>query len=232
MREIKVFYDEFEKRDIDEKGRRRLVLRMRKSTSLLKPNGMTLDVGCRNGPLREYLASPASYVGLDITRKWWDGTFDLVVADATKLPFKAGSFDNVAALELVEHLFDPRTFIEEAYRVLKSDGFLVISTPNIACLLNRFKLMFGRMPSYFGIDSGHLHCFTYSSLFGLLFPLFRVTKRAYTYALFPLRRLTNVLPLSFLEMIAGLFPNLSDHILVRAERCRMQIGPSFEQRDF
>jgi len=219
LREIKIFYDEFEKRDIDEKGRRRLVLRMRKSASLLKLNGITLDVGCRNGPLRKYLPSSASYVGLDITRKWWDGTFDLVIADAARLPFKTGSFDNVAALELVEHLFNPKTFIEETCRVLKSDGFLVISTPNIACLLNRFKLMFGRMPSYFGIDSGHLHCFTYSSLSGLLFPLFRVTRRACTYVLFPLRRLTNILPLSFLEMIAGLFPNLSDHILVRAERC-------------
>jgi len=219
LREIKIFYEEYKKKSLDERGHRRLILRMKKSASLLKRTGIILDVGCGDGSLRKYLAPSVFYIGLDITKKWWDGTFDFVMADATKLPFKKSSFDNVVALELIEHLFNPKRFIEEVHRVLKNDGLFVLSTPNIACLLNRFKLIFGMMPSYFGMDSGHLHCFTYSSLSKLLSPLFRITKRAGIYVSFPLRRLTNRLPLSFLEFVADLFPNLSDFILVRASKC-------------
>ena len=38
-------------------------------------------------------------------------------------------FDVVLASEILEHLWNPHSFVDEAYRVLKENGHLIISTP-------------------------------------------------------------------------------------------------------
>jgi 2-polyprenyl-3-methyl-5-hydroxy-6-metoxy-1,4-benzoquinol methylase len=50
--------------------------------------------------------------------------------DAERLPFTSNVFDVVLASEIVEHLWDPNNFFEEAYRVLNTAGHLIISTPD------------------------------------------------------------------------------------------------------
>ena len=35
----------------------------------------------------------------------------------------------VLASEIVEHLWSPNSFLDETYRILKNDGYLIISTP-------------------------------------------------------------------------------------------------------
>jgi len=50
--------------------------------------------------------------------------------DAERLPFTSDAFDVVLASEIVEHLWDPNNFFEEAYRVLNTGGHLIISTPD------------------------------------------------------------------------------------------------------
>jgi 2-polyprenyl-3-methyl-5-hydroxy-6-metoxy-1,4-benzoquinol methylase len=52
-----------------------------------------------------------------------------VAGDAEQLPFSSNSFDVVLASEIVEHLWNPHSFFDEAYRVLKVDGHLIMSTP-------------------------------------------------------------------------------------------------------
>lgn len=52
-----------------------------------------------------------------------------LVADACKLPFADDSMDYVCAGETIEHLDYPEKFYKEAMRVLKSGGYLAISTP-------------------------------------------------------------------------------------------------------
>ena len=39
--------------------------------------------------------------------------------------------DVVAAFEVLEHLFDPRSFIEQCARLLRSEGLLVLTCPNV-----------------------------------------------------------------------------------------------------
>ena len=216
--EVKKFYDELTKEPLGKLDRERYVLRMRKSVSLMSNNGSVLDVGCRGGFLAKFLPIGSTYVGVDITSKWWDRSFDFVVASASNLPFKTEAFDNVFALQLVEHLFNPRKFLKEPHRVLRKNGNLILATPNIVCLLNRFKVLFGKWPSYFGSGSGHLHCFTYESLVEMLNPIFKVVQREPTYTLLPLRRLTKRLPLSLLRWISCLVPNFSDTLLIKAKK--------------
>lgn len=64
-------------------------------------------------------------------------------ADITQeLPFEADSFDMVIAIEVMEHIHDHVKFFEESYRILKKDGVLIFSTPNILSLKSRIRFLF------------------------------------------------------------------------------------------
>ena len=85
----------------------------------------------------------------------------------TPWPIPSDEVNLVVAISVLEHLFDPFSFINEAKRVLGPDGLLVIQVPNIAFIHNRIRLVFGRLPvtsSANGWDGGHLHYFTKNSL--------------------------------------------------------------------
>lgn len=52
-----------------------------------------------------------------------------VQADAAYIPFADASFDAVICSELLEHVFQPIQVVEEAYRVLRPDGVLLLCVP-------------------------------------------------------------------------------------------------------
>jgi len=55
---------------------------------------------------------------------------DTVVGEATSLPFKDNKFNFVVAAFLVVHLKNPLSFFDEAYRVLKDGGQLIVTNIN------------------------------------------------------------------------------------------------------
>ena len=64
-----------------------------------------------------------------------------------KVPLPDHSAQLVFALEIIEHLTSPFHLMTEAYRILKSGGHLVITTPNVTRIGNIFKLLIGRSPN-------------------------------------------------------------------------------------
>jgi 2-polyprenyl-3-methyl-5-hydroxy-6-metoxy-1,4-benzoquinol methylase len=64
------------------------------------------------------------------------------------LPFDDNSFDVVHMAEVIEHLPHPDRAMDEVRRILRPHGHLVISTPNLACLPNRFLLPLGLQPIF------------------------------------------------------------------------------------
>lgn len=212
--EVRRYYEEKEKIPYTETS----ILRLERSAKLGK-EGLTLDIGCNGAYLRKHIKNKrVRYVGIDIASKWYNRSMEnFCVSSATHLPFKDKCFDTVFALELVEHLFDYKPFLQDVRRVLKDDGVFILSTPNIACLVNRFKVLLGIAPSYFGKGSGHVNCFTYKTLKEALNDDgFRIDKREPLYVGIPPRRITLKLGLKYNQNIAKLFPNLNDNLLVRA----------------
>lgn len=57
-------------------------------------------------------------------------------------------YDVVIVSEVLEHIVHTDAFMAEAKKCLLPDGTLVLSVPNICCLKNRFKLLFGKFPTY------------------------------------------------------------------------------------
>lgn len=59
-------------------------------------------------------------------------------------PFKIKKkFDKIVAIELIEHLWNVDGFIEELKKILKPDGKIIISTPNVKYWRVRLDLLLG-----------------------------------------------------------------------------------------
>ena len=97
-------------------------------------------------------------------------------AEGHKLPFPDKSFDIVMIDEVIEHLVDTDSIMEEIHRVLTDQGQLLISTPNLASWFNRIALLFGIQPAFSEVSFkkvygrpgtgivGHLRLFTKRAL--------------------------------------------------------------------
>jgi SAM-dependent methyltransferase len=70
-----------------------------------------------------------------------------VRCDANKpLPFRDGTFDVVTALDVIEHIVETNTFVNELYRIVAPGGYLILDTPNLASWHNIFALVLGIQP--------------------------------------------------------------------------------------
>jgi SAM-dependent methyltransferase len=132
-----------------------------------------LDVGCSSGYLAERLhARGAVVVGLELderaaaeARRFCESV-RVGDVETMDLPFEPGSFDVVLCGDVIEHLRDPQAFLERVRPLLKPDGRLVLSTPNVANWAMRLSLLFGRF-RYTDrglLDRGHIYLFTRKTL--------------------------------------------------------------------
>jgi SAM-dependent methyltransferase len=88
--------------------------------------GRILDVGCGEKPFQAYGPSLVSaWVGFDVPES---STAD-VRGYAESLPFDTASFDTVVCTEVLEHVAEPARVVREIARVLKPDGYVILTTP-------------------------------------------------------------------------------------------------------
>lgn len=112
----------------------------------LDPGRRILDLGCGAGRHLHGLRhrAPVAVIGVDLSlaevtaaRAGLEslpppahaGSAGFAVADATRLPFAATSFDAVLCAEVLEHLPDHRSALAEIARVLRPGGLLALSVP-------------------------------------------------------------------------------------------------------
>jgi len=100
-------------------------------------SGKVLDVGCGNGSLINAIRqkNKMEAYGIDISpkmieecrRQYIGITFE--VSTGEKIEFADETFDAVTICCVLHHLNDPQKFFEEAYRVLKCGGILIVGEP-------------------------------------------------------------------------------------------------------
>ena len=96
-----------------------------------------LDIGCATGALIASLRDKGWRVtGVEISPSAIYAKNERKL-DVRNIPleennFPDNSFDVILASHLIEHLNEPKAFLEETYRILKNNGSLFITTPDIS----------------------------------------------------------------------------------------------------
>lgn len=107
-----------------------------------------LDIGCGNGYLSQKLIKKSNIViGLDInSEKLKEKNVDLVIHDLNNnsLPIKTESIDIIVSCHCFEHLYRPDRVLLEIKRVLKKEGYAIVSVPNYASPDFCLKLLSGK----------------------------------------------------------------------------------------
>ncbi len=162
---------------------------------------VVFDLGCGDGMISREILNHTSctLVGIDISanniRQARSRISHLLIGDLEhSLPFRPNISDLCLALDIIEHIIDTDSFLLEIRRVLNSSGKLILVTPNLASLVERFLLLLGFQPQNvevsriekFGSISktppvGHFRGFTWPALremlgyYGFTIDEFRVT---------------------------------------------------------
>jgi SAM-dependent methyltransferase len=146
----------------------------RQILSLLGPakSRRMLDVGCGSGTfLADARDAGWAMSGLEINAEFPEfcrkelGVEDVKVGLVSDPPFSAASFDAVAMLDVLEHMYDPVVSVTQCARLLKPGGVLVVKSPNGPMQLRkeRVRKMLGRGDGYVA-TIGHLNQFSPKTL--------------------------------------------------------------------
>lgn len=73
------------------------------------------------------------------------------------IPIANESVDAIFAGEILEHMIYPKQFAEECFRVLKDQGVLLLSCPNLCNFKDRVKILFGSYPYEIEEDKWETH---------------------------------------------------------------------------
>jgi len=154
-------------------------LRIAMAASFTDCGKRLLDVGCGDGSFilrvkdqfEEVFGLDISPIAVELCRKNGIKASQINLNEQT-IPYPDGFFDTIVSLEVIEHVFNPLSFLKEIHRALRPGGTLIISTPNIRKLQRIVSIIMGHFPgtSYdpVGFDGGHLHYFTSKDLSNLL----------------------------------------------------------------
>lgn len=101
-----------------------------------------LDIACGSGYGSDFLLKTGAkkIIGVDISEetisyckeKYPDDGIEFLIGSVEKIPIGNNSVDIIVSFETIEHVDEKAQikFLKEIKRVLKSDGILIVSTPN------------------------------------------------------------------------------------------------------
>ncbi|MEO8116144.1 MAG: class I SAM-dependent methyltransferase [Bacteroidota bacterium] len=91
-------------------------------------SGSLLDIGCGNKPYKDWYA-PVTENSLGCDMEQSDKNLVDTLCPANELAFEDGQFNTVLCTQVLEHVFDTRGVLSEAFRVLKPDGKIILTVP-------------------------------------------------------------------------------------------------------
>ncbi len=196
-----------------------------KEINSLRGNLKILDIGCNDGELLQKYTPFGEVLGIDINKKALEEcrkrNLKCVYGDIESIADSYKDyFDVVIAGDIIEHVFNTDSFLSNTRKVLKKDGVMLLTTPNLASFGRRLMLLFGKNPfiEYSTLlptpelNVGHIRYYTRQNLFDQL------ADQKFKNVQISGDRI-NLLPFLYLPaFIARLLPNLSRHFHVYAEK--------------
>jgi 2-polyprenyl-6-hydroxyphenyl methylase/3-demethylubiquinone-9 3-methyltransferase len=144
------------------------------------PGTRVLDVGCGSGyTCGEFRKRGCYAVGVDLSESgiavaraaFPDCRFEIASADSDFLgQLNEEPFDVIVSTEVVEHLYDPRSFMRACFAALKPGGRLICTTPYHGYLKNLVIALAGRWDTHADPlwDGGHIKLWSRRTLSQLL----------------------------------------------------------------
>jgi 2-polyprenyl-3-methyl-5-hydroxy-6-metoxy-1,4-benzoquinol methylase len=180
------------------------------------PPGRLLDVGYSvAGFADSFVRLGWDCTGLDINKRTHSKVKTIQCDLNDGFPVGDCGYEVVTAGEIIEHMIDESAFLNECHRVLKPNGVLVLTTPNLSYLVNRLLVLIGRTPM-FVYEPYHYHFHTRKTIVDLMESHgFRVEAVSASHVLYS-RRLhwTG----RVFERLADWFPTFGAHLIVYASR--------------
>ena len=124
-----------------------------------------LDIGCFAGYYSNAMREQGNRVtGIDVSpeviaeasKRYPEVRFECVDVMVLNEHFAENSFDVVTASEVIEHVLDPETFLQNIYGVLVPGGKLILTTQNSNAIHFRLRMLLGRFrwdPTHFRLYS-------------------------------------------------------------------------------
>ncbi len=92
--------------------------------------GVVYDFGCGKRPYeQDILIHAKKYIGIDWSNSLHGLQADIVANLNKLLPIENEVADIVVSFQVLEHLSEPQTMLNEAFRILKPKGIIFISVP-------------------------------------------------------------------------------------------------------
>lgn len=211
--------------------------RIEKIIDMLPMDKRILDIGCYDGTISQLIKEKNNVViGLDMSMNALNMAkkkgIECVSANAENLPFKDASFDVIVASEIIEHIFDTGGFLDEINRILKLNGELILTTPNLALLDNRLRLLLGLQPHYCETEldgnAGHIRCFTKKSLKSLIEKHGFVVEKIRSDILFIPILNTLLRKITLNKKLGDIFPSLGTILIFKAKTIKTKEATSNE----
>jgi 2-polyprenyl-3-methyl-5-hydroxy-6-metoxy-1,4-benzoquinol methylase len=149
----------------------------------LNSDAKILDAGCGGGNLvytlykmgfNSIYGFDASKSGIDVAKKNFpeiSNQFFIHDAYETKLPTGIPvKFNVIISMEVIEHLYSPKTYLENIYKWLEDDGYLILTTPYHGYLKNLAIALLNKFDNHFNPlwEGGHIKFFSKYTLFQIL----------------------------------------------------------------
>jgi 2-polyprenyl-3-methyl-5-hydroxy-6-metoxy-1,4-benzoquinol methylase len=175
--------------------------------------GRVLEIGCDRGRYLSLLRSRGwDVTGVDVQPQKQD--FIIEHDAALPLPFSQ-EFDVVIAAEVIEHIVGTEDFLAHCRAVLKPDGILVLTTPNLLFWVNRVRMLVAKRPLFAYADY-HVRMFIWSDLEKKVSRYFRIDSLRGSHVLMGMRHSKACV---IFAVLADYFPRLSAHFIVTASPC-------------
>ena len=149
----------------------------------LSSDAKILDAGCGGGNLvytlynigfKNVYGFDASKSGIDIAKRSFpDLSNRFFIHNAYEPKLSKGipeKYDVIVSMEVIEHLYSPKTYLANIYTWLNDDGYLILTTPYHGYLKNLTITLLNKFDNHFNPlwEGGHIKFFSKYTLFQIL----------------------------------------------------------------